>query len=134
MNSVVTGFQNTTFGLGNIQIDDSTGKIFSTDITGNTTLLGYTKKAYSELEKLATEALTKSEELQKKAKEYEDKLVEAGLLQKPMTQEEQMSALVNMFHGLAKTVNDLSTNMASMQEKVNELSGTSPNRKSSLPK
>ena len=115
MNSVVTGFQNTTFGLGNIQIDDSTGKIFSTDITGNTTLLGYTKKAYSELEKLATEALTKSEELQKKAKEYEDKLVEAGLLQKPMTQEEQMSALVNMFHGLAKTVNDLSTNMASMQ-------------------
>ena len=134
MSSMVTGFQNTTFGLGNIQIDDSTGKIFSTDITGTTTLLGYTKKSYSELEKLATEAITKSEELQKKAKEYEDKLVEAGLLQKPMTQEEQMSALVNMVHGLAKTVNDLSTNMSSMQEKVNELSGTSPNRKGSLPK
>lgn len=134
MSNMVTGFQNTTFGFGNIQIDETSGKIFSVDMTGTSTLLGYTKKAYSELETVASEAVTKSEELQKKAKEYEDRLIEAGLLQKPMTQEEQMTALVNMVHGLAQNVTNLSNHMASMQEKVNELSGTSPTRKGSLPK
>ena len=134
MSSMVTGFQNTQFGIGNIQIDESSGKIFSTDISGTTSLLGYTKKAFTDLEKIATEALTKSEEYKKKADEYETKLVDAGLIQKPMTQEEQMATLVSMVHGLAKTVNDFGSKLTSMQEQVNELSGTSPTRKGSLPK
>ena len=49
----VTGFQNTTFGFGDIQIDEPSGKIFSTDITGTNQCIGYTKKAYKELQKVA---------------------------------------------------------------------------------
>ena len=132
--SMVTGFQNTAFMFGNIQIEESTGKIFSTDPSGVSSLLGYTKKAYDELEKLASDAITKSEELQKKAEDYESRLIEAGLLQKPMTQEEQFNALVSMVQSLTQNMSDLSMSVSSLQERVNELSGTSPNRKGSLPK
>lgn len=134
MGSMVTGFQSTQFGIGNIQIDEPSGKIYSTDISGATSLLGYTKKAYDELEKLASDAITKSEELQKKAEDYESRLIEAGLLQKPMTQEEQFNALVSMVQSLTQNISDLSMSVSSLQERVNELSGTSPNRKGSLPK
>lgn len=130
----VTGFQNTTFGFGNIQIDEPSGKIFSTDITGTNQCIGYTKKAYKELQKIAEDAVSKTEEYKKKADEYEQKLIEAGLLQKPLSPEEQFNSLVSLVTQLGSSVQTLTNDMSCMKEQLNELSSSYPNRKGAVSK
>lgn len=40
-NMGITGFQNTTFGMSNTQVDEASGKIFSFDAYGNSTCIAY---------------------------------------------------------------------------------------------
>lgn len=122
--SQISNFSFTNVGLANIQIDESTGRVVAVDITGNANHIGFSVKAYSELKKLAEEAMTKTEEYKKKAEEYEQKLVEAGLIQKPMSQDEQMANLISMMGTLTETVSKMGTELTTLKGRVDGLPKT----------
>lgn len=67
----------------------------------NNQVVGMALEKYKELEKMATDAVAKAEE-------YKKKLVDSGLLQEPLSTEEQIAALSSTVAGLKAQLNDLS--------------------------
>ena len=75
---------------------DGQGNLFTQDLTG-AHQIGVSLEKYKNTEKMASDALAKAEE-------YQKKLIDAGLIQKPMSPEEQMSLLMNQVSLLSEQV------------------------------
>lgn len=133
-NMSLSGFQNTTFGVNNTRVDESSGKIFSVDVYGNSTCIAYTVKAYTELKQLFEEAIKKSEEYKAKKDEYYDMLVKNGLIQKEFTTDEKLNILTQSVSQLAESVQQLSSDFSSIKGVIDELSGPASSGKSTISK
>lgn len=135
MNNVgVTGFQNTTFGINNLQVDEASGKIISYDVYGNTTCVGYTVKAYNEVKQMLEEAVKKSEEHQRKEEEYHKMLVDNGVLKRELTTDEKINALTNTVTQLVTSVNQITIDVNAIKGVVDELSGPPSSGKNAVSK
>lgn len=127
--SQVSSFSLTNVGIANVQIEESTGKIMTVDLVGNSTHIGFSVKAYNELKKLAEDAISKTEEYKKKMDEYEQKLVDAGLMKRPMTQEEQMSNMLNAITQLSTSLQTITSELADLKGRVDGLPKNTVTRK-----
>lgn len=133
-NMGITGFQNTTFGMSNTQVDESSGKILSFDAYGNSTCIAYTVKAYNELKQMLEEALKKSEEHKRKEDEYYNLLVEKGIFQKELSSDEKLNLLSQTVGQLATAVNQLTSDFSAIKGVINELSGPPSSCKNAVSK
>lgn len=133
-NMGITGFQNTTFGMSNTQVDEASGKIFSFDAYGNSTCIAYTVKAYNELKQLFEEALKKSEEHKRKEDEYYNLLVEKGIFQKELSTDEKINILTQSVGNLAASVTQLTADFSAIKGVINELSGPPSSGKNTVSK
>lgn len=85
---------------------DSEGKVFYTTFTGEQ-FIGYSKQAYEDLQKIADEALSKAEK-------YKQMLIDNGLLQEPMGQDEINNQIL-------ETLQNLSTQIKKLNSEVEEI-------------
>lgn len=133
-NMGITGFQNTTFGMSNTQVDEASGKILSFDAYGNSTCIAYTVKAYNELKQMFEEAIKKSEEHKRKEDEYYNLLVEKGVFQRELSTDEKINMLTQSMTKLTTSVTQLTNDFNSIKGVINELSGPSPSSKNAVSK
>lgn len=85
---------------------DNDGKMFYTTFTGEQ-FIGYSKQAYEDLQNMLNEAISKAEK-------YKQMLIDNGLLQEPMGQDEINNQIL-------ETLNNLSSQLKKLNSEVEEI-------------
>lgn len=87
---------------------DNDGKVFYTTFTGEQ-FVGYSKQAYEELQNMLNEAILKAEK-------YKQMLIENGLLQEPMGQDEINNQILETLNNLSSQIKKLNSEVQSIKQ------------------
>lgn len=85
---------------------DNNGNIVTQTMQGNQ-IVGVTLSKHKQIEQIAEQATAKAEEYKQKSEEYRTKLVEAGIIQEPLSEQEQIAQLSQQVMHLTQMIQDM---------------------------
>lgn len=87
---------------------DNDGKVYYNSFTGEQ-FIGYSKQAYEDLQNMLNEALSKAEK-------YKQMLIDNGLLQEPMGQDEINNQILETLNNLSTQIKKLNSEVQSIKQ------------------
>lgn len=93
--------------MQNFKIDND-GKVYYNSFTGEQ-FIGYSKQAYEDLQNMLNEALSKAEK-------YKQMLIDNGLLQEPMGQDEINNQILETLNNLSTQIKKLNSEVQSIKQ------------------
>lgn len=100
---------NTNNKIFNYVIENNNNELVATDYYGNKSLIGYSKTYVEDLQKICLEHKAKKEE-------YYNLLVEKGIIQKELTQEEKLNLLLEKIDKQDNRIKELESLLRDKQE------------------
>lgn len=97
----------------NIVFENTNNEFLSMDYNGNYLIIGYSKSYVEELQKLCLEHKTKKED-------YHNLLIEKGIIEKELTQEDKLNMLINKIDAQDTKIKELQSLLKqnNLEEKV----------------
>lgn len=87
---------------------DNDGKVYYNSFTGEQ-FVGYSKQAYEDLQNMLNEAISKAEK-------YKQMLIDNGLLQEPMGQDEINNQILETLNNLSSQIKKLNSEVQSIKQ------------------